>query len=197
MTLNDMFLVAEFEKINLFELRVDSRLNLSLIENKVRGEYGEMETIHDSPIEFKNDLQNHFDWNSKQIAKLLDTYEITYNPITDYSINHVDNSVNEYTGKRTEHSDNFSESKYEHAHSAWNNQEEPELIDADKTVTTNDIEGNSFDNNTRTVNTNGNVTGINRNTYQDLIVKEREVAMFNIYDWILKNVISDTLVGIW
>ena len=37
----------------------------------------------------------------------------------------------------------------------------------------------------------------NGNTYQDLIEKERKVAMFNIYEWILKKLSNEICLQIW
>lgn len=186
------------EGINIFDIDTDIRIDMELVKENALHEYGIFQTIDDDPRRYSRDLQMHFNLKHRELTKLLDTYELKYNPIEDYSISRKSTHNDKFESTRKNDFSNTTNDETNMYHSAYNQtNDDVSLTNKNNGEQSSNGSSNSIDDNTRNIEESEVISGLNKSTYQDLIKREREIALFNIYDWILKNIIAETLIWVW
>ena len=174
----------------LDSVEMDSRLDKALLMDLLLSEYSEMDVVNTNSIAMHTAVENLFKKYKDNIKRLLDTLDLEYNPIDNYKtvekrtlgITESENKGNNYSGEDT---------KYVSAYNQLDNSDTKERRDVSETDEYSTSEGNT--NEDETILKTGMVNG----NYQDLISKERELAKFNIYNYILQIFAKELLIAQW
>lgn len=179
----------------LQDYTLDSRLDRDVMNRTIIRELGAMRPFVNDTTVFKFSLENFFNKWNYNIGKLIDTMYYDYDPISNKdltrtlsenehreSVADIDNTDTYTTG-----TDNVTEGQV----SAYDSNEyQPK----DKTVIDNDVahSGETTSDIKSDVDTEHHlgekINGKDGDeSYQSLIEQERELAQFNIFEWIIKQ----------
>lgn len=184
---------------------LDSRLSREDLNDKIVLDLGERTPYWNHTELLKTNIENWFATHEDNIKKLVDSIELEYNPLynTDY-YEKVDNE-RKTDNKRTEDLE---------SHSIPN-----DTVISENQVSAYDASGYQPQDKNTTTNTGNNATtGDNvitddnktvddnlkhhygkegTESYADIISKERRLAEFNIYDWIVNQLDSEICLGVF
>lgn len=187
----------------LTDYHIDDRIDRTILNNTILKELGNCRPFTTNTKVFKFSLENFFDKYSSNITKLIDTTLYEYNPLENKDITRTlvkeedrdssgdirNTDTNTVTGRDTDDvTDETQVSAYDS-----NTYQPKEKREHDETATTNrTTQGNTTSNIVSTVDTQAteeeNIKGKDSDiSYQELIEKERELAEFNIYNWIISQ----------
>lgn len=187
----------------LQDYTLDNRLDREVMNRTIIRELGAMRPFVNDTKVFKFSLENFFNKWNYNIGKLIDTMYYEYDPISNKN---MDRTVNETehrestadidnTDSYTTNTDNVESGTSEGQVSAYDvSTYQPK----DKTINNNRIDNDVTHSGETTsdiqsdVDTEKNITENVKgkdgdSSYQELIEQERELAHFNIFDWIIKQ----------
>lgn len=191
---------------------LDSRLDRTVLNTKLFEELGMCDVWFEDPDVFKVFQDNLFDLYSYNIGKMVDTLELTYNPlqstnITETTTINIDqnldtdttsSSENEYTRTRSDSDTStsrvsaFDESTFQDESQRVGSGSESISHDESKSSEGNkseDLEWRETDTTTR--------SGYEDKDVQSAIEKERRLALFNVYEWIVKKYKEDLIIMVY
>lgn len=184
---------------------LDTRLSREDLNDKIVLELGERTPYWNHTELLKANIENWFATHEDNIKKLVDSIELEYNPLynTDY-YEKVDNE-RKTDNKRIEdlesHSipdDTVVSENQVSAYDAGGYQPQ------DKNITTNT--GNNTTTGDNVITDDNKIVDDNMKhhygkegteSYADIISKERRLAEFNIYDWIVNQLDSEICLGVF
>lgn len=191
----------------------DNRIDKELLAMKIAQVCGAMTPVHNTTGSYLEFHKLFFKMWSTQISRLLDTLEYEYEPLENYrrveKLKHTagevtdvtDNTKGNFKGKTTDVRSSTNEQKT----SAYNEDlYQPENINE---LTGNDLEEN--ENNTTTDRTSNRKRDLNTTdentirglnglfTTQQLLQQEREVAQFNVYQWIVNKYMEELFICVF
>lgn len=175
----------------LQDYTLDSRLSRDVMNKVIIRELGAMRPFVNDTKVFKFSLENFFNKWNYNIGKLIDTMYYEYDPISNKSLNRT---LNE--GEKRE-----SSADIDNTDTYTTNKDSEEKVSAYDSSTyqpkakyDDDIEhsGETTSDIQSTVDTEHHlgekISGKDGDaSYQELIEQERELAQFNIFDWIIKQ----------
>lgn len=187
----------------LQDYTLDNRLDREVMNRTIIRELGAMRPFVNDTKVFKFSLENFFNKWNYNIGKLIDTMYYEYDPISNKN---MDRTVNETehrestadidnTDSYTTNTDNVESGTNEGQVSAYDvSTYQPK----DKTINNNRIDNDVTHSGETTsdiqsdVDTEKNITENVKgkdgdSSYQELIEQERELAQFNIFDWIIRQ----------
>ena len=187
----------------LQDYTLDRRLDREVMNRVIIRELGAMRPFVNDTKVFKFSLENFFNKWSYNIGKLIDTMYYEYDPISNKDMNktvleteHRESSADiDNTDSYTTNTDNVESGTNEGQVSAYDvSTYQPK----DKTINNNRIDNDVTHSGETTsdiqsdVDTEKNVTENVKgkdgdSSYQELIEQERELAQFNIFEWIIKQ----------
>lgn len=187
----------------LQDYTLDSRLNRDVMNKVIIRELGAMRPFVNDTKVFKFSLENFFNKWNYNIGKLIDTMYYEYDPISNKNMDrtvleteHRESSADiDNTDNYTTNTDNVESGTNEGQVSAYDvSTYQPK----DKTINNNRIDNDVTHSGETTSdiqsdvdtekNIEENVKGKDGDSsYQELIEQERELAQFNIFDWIIKQ----------
>lgn len=184
---------------------LDPRLSREDLNDKIVLDLGERTPYWNHTELLKTNIENWFATHEDNIKKLVDSIELEYNPLynTDY-YEKIDNE-RKTDNKRTEdlesHSipnDTVVSENQVSAYDASGYQPQ------DKNTTTNTGDNKTLgdniitdDNKTVDDNLKHHYGKEGTESYADIISKERRLAEFNIYDWIVNQLDSEICLGVF
>lgn len=179
---------------------IDSRIDIDVLTATIISRCGTLLPLHSNIDVFKILSDNWFKRKSYNISKMLDTLEYDYNPIENYNrsdlVHENVNTSNESNtetdyGSVVESNGNNKESN-ENTVSAYNtftyqpNKKDEIQSNYNQKQNQNDsqsiIKNDKYNKNNWIVTTSKGNIGIT--TTQKMIASEREINIFNIYEWI-------------
>lgn len=214
-------LVMEPKLLDYYTL--DSRIPRSEMNTHIRAKLGNRFPLHTRCDIFIFQINDWFDTHKYQISHLLDTMEYEYNPIENYNRHEEGTRHYEYEGtsKETEGTANRTDSSggisttvgqttksYE---SAFNQLADDEFTPVTQSDTKTESNGDtsSISEFSQDVDTSGETGGKNDTKYenfmhgnigvmstQDMIQKERNIVVFNIFEWITDHIDNELFLGI-
>lgn len=191
----------------------DSRIDKDLLAGKILEVCGAMTPVHNTTDSYTYYHELFFKMWSKQITKLLDTMDIEYETLENYrrveDLTHESGEItsttdkNDFTSSGSESAN--SSSTAEQKTSAYNESVyQPQNQD---TVTGNESKSNNNDSSserkvdrTRDYNTKENrvIKGMNGLfTPQQLIQQERDLAQYNVYQWIVSKYMEELFICVF
>ena len=199
----------------LSDYPLDERLSRDFMNKVIIKELGNCRPLTTNVTVFKFMLEEFFGKYEDNITKLVDTMYIEYNPLDTKNIREEENDTyNEgehresqgdihntdtyTTGNTLNDTKNRTDEKTVSAYNASTYQPKEKDVTADtdlqtsetehEGVTTSDIDSTVDTSKTTTDERIKTISGKDGDlTYQDLISKERELANFNIYNWIVSK----------
>lgn len=204
------------------EIKLDSRLDKDVVTSLIVGNYYEMATLYDnSDIQYQYML-TFFEHIFPIIKRMIDTTEYEYSPLTDYKISgshgikEKDDLTHALTGNDasndTDNSTTGSSATLNNEHhvSAYNqvaddttlqykdtsDGNENKTYNDTKTHTGNKIE-NGTDNRKREEDKEYQESGIRNHSYQELVEKERRLALYDIEKYIVDEFAKNLLLSVW
>lgn len=204
------------------EIKLDSRLNKDTVTSLIVGNYYGMATLYgNSDIQYQYMLI-FFEHIYPIVKRMVDTTEYSYSPLTDYKIEgshgieETDNLSHAMTGadsaNDTDNSSTGSSATLNNEHhvSAYNqvandttlqykdssNGNENKTYEDTKTHTGNKSE-NTTDNRSRNEDKIYQENGIRNHSYQELIEKERRLALYDIEKYIVDEFAKNLLLSVW
>ena len=184
---------------------LDSRLSREDLNDKIVLDLGERTPYWNHTELLKTNIENWFATHEDNIKKLVDSIELEYNPLynTDY-YEKIDNE-RKTDNKRTEdlesHSipdDTVTSENQVSAYDASGYQ--PQDKNTTRNTGDNKTTGDNVitdDNKTVDDNLKHHYGKEGTESYADLISKERRLAEFNIYDWIVNQLDSEICLGVF
>lgn len=175
----------------LQDYTLDNRLDRDVMNKVIIRELGAMRPFVNDTKVFKFSLENFFNKWNYNIGKLIDTMYYEYDPISNKN---MDRTVNE-----TEHRESSADIDNTDSYTTnTDNEEKVSAYDSNtyqpKAKIDNDVEhiGETTSDIQSDVDTEKNVAENIKgkdgdSSYQELIEQERELAQFNIFDWIIKQ----------
>ena len=203
LTMYAMINDSEDMELMLQNYTLDNRLDRDVLNKVIIRELGTLRPFSTNTTIFKFMLENFFDKWNYNIGKLIDTMYYEYNPIGNKKLNRTLNE-NEHrkstadidnTDTYTTNTDNTETGNTENTVSAYDsNGYQPKENVSNSNRIDNDVEhsGETTSDISSDVDTEHHlgesISGKDSDeSYQSLIEQERELAQFNIYDWILKQ----------
>lgn len=201
------------ESIQVWELRnegrhwfddftLDSRIKRDYLYKQILSEYRDIKTVYSDSELFHDTVKAFFIMESDTITRLLDTYELEYNPIENY--NKTTTVDRDLTGKidytQGDEAHDRREEEDDHYVSAFNNPTGDSVLQTKDTSVETDENSYNSTRKTDSKNTEDvkqHETGITSSSYQELIDKQRKTVQFNIVKWILTEFCRHLLVGLW
>ena len=185
---------------------LDSRLSREDLNDKIVLDLGERTPYWNHTELLKTNIENWFATHEDNIKKLVDSIELEYNPLynTDY-YEKVDNE-RKMDNKRTEDLESHSLPNdtvvSEDKVSAYDNASgyQPQSLNTTHNTGDNTTTGDNVitdDNKTVDDNLKHHYGKEGTESYADLISKERRLAEFNIYDWIVNQLDSEICLGVF
>lgn len=171
----------------LKDYELDDRLSKDFMNKVIIKELGNCRPLTTNVTVFKFMLEEFFEKYKDNISKLVDTLYIEYNPLDTKNITEIEHRESEGNILNTDEYTTDTTSGNEETVSAYDaSTYQPKKKDEQKAGT--DHEGTTTSDIDSTVDTNKTISGKDGNlTYQDLISRERELANFNIYNWIISK----------
>lgn len=204
------------------EIKLDSRLDKDVVTSLIVGNYYDMTTLYgNSDIQYQYMLI-FFEHMYPIVKRMIDTTEYNYSPLTDYKIEgshgieETDNLSHTMSGTDSANdTDNSTTSSSatlnnEHHVSAYNqvvndttlqykdtsNGNENKTYEDTKTHAGNKSE-NATDNRNRNEDKVYQENGIRNHSYQELIEKERRLALYDIEKYIVDEFAKNLLLSVW
>ena len=194
-------------ELMLQDYTLDNRINRETLNKVIIRELGTMRPFSTDTTVFKFMLDNFFDKWNYNIGKLIDTMYYEYNPIGNKNLNRaltetehrestadIDNTDTYTTNTENTEDTDTTDTRTVSAYDNPNYQPKERDTGTKDTTIQNDVEhsGETTSDISSDVNTqhglNESISGKDGDeSYQTLIEQERELAQFNIYDWILKQ----------
>lgn len=189
---------------------IDVRIDKQHIYHVIMAQYADLECVYADTSYMHKNVELFWKKNKDRIKRLLDTLDLEYNPIENYST--VETGKLDANGtKKFNQKDNTSSTKDEtidsegkHFVSAFNNINGEDVEQTRETVHTTDNTKFNEDYNsgqdtgtTDHEETLGTKKGLTNLSYQELIDKQRRTIQFDIDDWILREFAKDLLISIW
>lgn len=185
---NDLFLMLQ-------DYHIDSRIEREKMNRIILKELGALRPASNTPEVFKMMLEEWFDKWNYNIGKLVDTMYYEYNPINtkdirrtedetdtrddDTSVTRTDNLTSSDNGTSTINTSAYDSSAY---------QPRTQTVNSRTLRDTGTVENEGSLNRTDTRDLNVHEYGKDGSiSYQELIKQERELAEFNIFEWIIKQ----------
>lgn len=173
-------------------------------------EYADFECVYADTSYMHKNVELFWEKNNDRIKRLLDTLDLEYNPIENYSTVETGNLEAKGTKKFTQ-KDNTNSTKDEtidseskHFVSAFNNINGEDVEQTRDTAHTTDTTSFNEDYNsgqdtgtTDHEETSATKKGLTNLSYQELIDKQRRTVQFDIDDWILREFAKELLICIW
>lgn len=204
------------------EIKLDSRLDKDTITSLIFGNYYEMSTLYDNSDTQYQFMLIFFEHIFPIVKRMVDTTEYNYSPLTDYKIDgsHGIEETNELShsmsgtdsANDTDNSTTGSSASLENEHhvSAYNqvandttlqykdtsNGNENKTYEDTKTHTGN-VSESSSDNRNRNEDKVYQESGMRNHSYQELIVAERKLALYDIEKYIVDEFAKNLLVSVW
>lgn len=196
---------------------IDSRIDRDDLNEKIILELGERKCYWRHTELLKAAIENWFKTHEYNIGKLLDTVEFEYNPI--YNKDYYEDFISNKDKDRTQSEDNTETSNTINSNTTTNNSTSTNEISAydsgsyqpqDKNTSTSTEQSNSTSN-TTDIEDKDLAEKVKENlgtklhhygkesdeSYADLIEDERRLVLFNIYDWIIQQLDSELLIGVF
>ena len=186
-------------------LEFDSRIDKELLAMKIAQVCGPMTPVHNTSTSYVTFHELFFKMWSPQIKRLLDTLDIKYNPLDNYrreedlKLESAEKTGVKSNSTTTHESD--SSSADESKTSAYNEDlYQPNSINEfnnhekgnDKTVR-DDTRDKNID-----TKENNVIKGLNGLfTSQQLLQQEREVAQYNVYQWIVNKYMEELFICVF
>lgn len=167
------------------DIAVPDGMDAKLIVDAIMEKYGMLTPVYPEPELFHAMIISFFNRRQWNYQKLFDTLSFEYNPL--------ENLNREDTTKHTENekTETQENGNTENDISAYNTSDYSN-DSRQQTQYDSDIgRGMEY---THTVSSHGTIGVI---TNQDMIVKEREVSKFNLYDYIADDFQAEFLIGLW
>ena len=189
---------------------IDKRIDKQHIYHIIMSQYADLECVYADTSYMHKNVELFWEKNADRIKRLLDTLDLTYDPLENYST--VETGKADANGtKKFDQKDNTSSTKDEtidteskHFVSAYNNVQGEDVEQTRDTIHTTDNtkfnEDYTSGQNTGTTDheeTLDTKRGITNLSYQELIDKQRRTVQFDIDDWILREFAKDLLISIW
>lgn len=207
LTMYAMMNDSEDMELMLQDYALDNRLDRNVLNKVIIRELGTMRPFSTDTNVFKFMLDNFFDKWSYNIGKLIDTMYYEYNPIGNKNLNRtltetehrestadIDNTDTYTTNTENTEDTDTTNTKTVSAYDSPSYQPKEQDSGTKDTTITNGVEhsGETTSDISSDVDTqhglNESISGKDGDeSYQTLIEQERELAQFNIYDWILKQ----------
>lgn len=191
---------------------LDSRLDRDVLNKKLLEALGRCDVWYEDCDIYKMYQDNLFEMISSNIEKLIDTVEVEYNPIqntdiTETSTISIDQDLN--TESTSESSDEYTRSRDESgtdtskisAFDSSDFQNESQRIDSSNDTISHEGSRNGSSNKDealewRETDTNRTV-GYKDRDVQSAIEKERRLAKFNVYEWIVQKYKEELIVLVY
>ena len=158
---------------------LDSRLDRTTLNNTIVYELGPYTPCVNNSTVFKMLLDNFFKKYANNITKLIDSMELSYEPLHNKDIFEKVDNAQDTASKVIAGTTGTQEDKV----SAFNAQDyQPKDYKTTGAESESELEGTVKEDNLK--HTYGKDNDI---AYQDLIEKERRLAEFNIYNWIINK----------
>lgn len=189
---------------------IDVRIDKEHIYHVIMAQYADLECVYADTSYMHKNVELFWTKNKDRIKRLLDTLDLEYNPIENYST--VETGKLDANGtKKFNQTDNTSSTKDEtidseskHFVSAFNNingedveQTRDTVHTTDNTKFNEDYKSGQDTGTTDHEETLGTKKGLTNLSYQELIDKQRRTVQFDIDDWILREFAKDLLISIW
>lgn len=187
----------------------DSRIDLDLLAGKIVQVCGAMAPVYNTTESYSYFHKQFFKMWGAQITKLLDTTEYDYEPLENYRrVEDLKSDTTENTNGTEKGNDkstnsSTSSSTAENKTSAYNESVyQPESQETDNGSSS----GNSNSESSREYN-RGKTSGVKEDntirglnglfTTQQLIKQEREIAEFNVYQWIVNKYMEELFICVF
>lgn len=156
-------------KPNFFDdADIDERLDKDEIKMAILARCGDLLPLYTHSDMFKAFSDSFFKQRKGIISKLIDTTEFEYNPIDNYDrTEEIDRKINGKSNNKNNQENKVAAYDSEEYQNKDKVSADSETIDSNNEVTT--------------IHTHGNI-GVT--TTQEMIQKERKVALFNVYQWL-------------
>lgn len=207
LTMYAMMNDSEDMELMLQDYALDNRLDRNVLNKVIIRELGTMRPFSTDTNIFKFMLDNFFDKWNYNIGKLIDTMYYEYDPIGNKKLNRrldetehrestadIDNTDTYTTNTDQDITENNTSENTVSAYDSPTYQPKEKTVTNNTSRTDNDVEhsGETTSDISSDVDTeHGLSETINGKdgdeSYQSLIEQERELAQFNIYEWILKQ----------
>lgn len=189
MTLIDsinLWQIKNDDKFYFESMDIDERIDKHYLFDLIVTQYMNMQVLYADTKLYHRTVELFFLKNKDRISKLLDTIDLKYNPIENYSA--TENGTSIKTGNKNSNLNNEDK----HYVSAYNN------VAGEDVLSTRDASVGSENTNTgEDEATELKKSGLVSSSYQELIDKERKTALFDIDDFILKEFAKELLISIW
>lgn len=189
---------------------IDVRIDKEHIYHIIMAQYADLECVYADTSYMHKNVELFWKKNKDRIKRLLDTLDLEYNPIENYSTVETGkldaNGTKKFNQKDNTNStkDETIDSESKHFVSAFNNINGEDVEQTRDTAHTTDNtkfnEDYSSGQDTGTTDheeTLGTKKGLTNLSYQELIDKQRRTVQFDIDDWILREFAKDLLISIW
>lgn len=189
---------------------IDTRIDKDHIYHIIMSQYADLECVYSDTTYMHKNVELFWIKNKDRIKRLLDTLDIKYDPIENYSTvetgNLDANGTKKFTQKDNTSSttDETINSESKHFVSAFNNINGEDVEQSRDTANTTDNTSFNEDYNSgqdtgttdheETLHTKKGLTNL---SYQELIDKQRRTVQFDIDDWILREFAKDLLICVW
>lgn len=187
----------------------DSRIDLDLLAGKIVQVCGAMAPVYNTTESYSYFHKQFFKMWGAQITKLLDTTEYDYEPLENYRrVEDLKSDTTENTNGTEKGNDkstnsSTSSSTAENKTSAYNESVyQPESQETENGSSS----GNSNSESSREYN-RGKTSGVKEDntirglnglfTTQQLIKQEREIAEFNVYQWIVNKYMEELFICVF
>lgn len=196
---------------------LDERLNKDTLNELIMLELGERKCYWRHTALLKTAIDNWFATHEYNIKKLLDTTEFEYNPI--YTKDFYEDFVSNKNKDRKQTEDNTDvtsttssnatseDSTSTNEVSAYDSAGyQPQDKNTASTNSTSNTTSTSTDNEDKDLSENikeglgsklHHYGKTNDESYADIIEDERRLVLFNVYDWIINQLDSELLIGIF
>lgn len=202
------------------DIDIDARLDKSILINSILDECGAMNCLYTTTATFKRFSDNFFKKYKWNIAKLLDTLELRYDPIKNKNVQWTETtSIEQNLNTEEESGETRNRANTGTQGNQYSETEENTISAMNSSTYQPDNNRSSSGSNTRTDNLNEAITsdkdrnknealtweetdthiesGVNDAIVQELIEKERKVAQFSIYNWIAKKYAKELFLLIY
>lgn len=187
----------------------DSRIDLDLLAGKIVQVCGSMAPVYNTTESYSYFHKQFFKMWGAQITKLFDTMEYDYEPLENYrrvedlKSDTTENTNGKESGTDKNTNSSTSSSTAENKTSAYNESVyQPESQETDNGSSS----GNSNSESSREYN-RGKTSGVKEDntirglnglfTTQQLIKQEREIAEFNVYQWIVNKYMEELFICVF
>lgn len=199
---DDIFLIFD-------DYVLDDRLDKDALNEKIMLEHGERKCYWRHTALLKSAIDNWFFTHNRNIRKLVDTTEYEYNPLftRDYYEDFVSNKKEDRSQEEdtTTASSNTSQSNSTNtneisAYDTTGYQPQDKNTGSESDTSTNSSSQDRDISETKTEGLGSKLHHYgkeNDDAYADIIEKERKLALFNIYDWIIRQLDDELFIGIY